>query len=186
MPTGEDTPVELLQMYKNGNFTLDKLPAPIAKDLKRTTTARRPGEVPDLKPSTIRVALALQFAELMAEARDKHPKLIKLASRAVVLLDDADEYLDLLLNIADEKTLGISGFGGSERVPVIMAFSGRKIARDVVAPNTPRVGWNMKELRPFSKAPNSREDMLAYARVLMNPFDNTILPTASDKAWFMD
>jgi hypothetical protein len=185
LSTGEDTPVQSLQMYKHGNLPRDMLPAEIQKDLRRTTVAK-PGEVPDVKPSTIRVALELQFAKLMKDARDKHPASITFASRAILLLDDADEYLELLLNIADEKTLGISGFGGSERVLVIMAFSGRKTARDIVAPNTPRVGWNMKELRPFCKAANNREDMLAYARVLMNPFDKKILPTASDQAWFMD
>jgi hypothetical protein len=186
LPTGEDTPVEQLQMYKNGNLSRNELRSQIAKDLRLTTPVPKPGEAPEVKPSTIRVALALQFGELMTEARDKHPALIKPTSRAILLLDDADEYLELLLNIVDEKTLGVSGFGGAERVPVIMAFSGRKTARDVVAPYSPRVGWNMMELRPFGKAANGREDMLAYARVLMNPFNENILRNVSGKAWFMD
>jgi hypothetical protein len=185
LPTGEDTPLELLETYKNGYLPLHDLPQPLAKDIRRTTV-RKQGDAPVVMPSTICVAIALQFADLMKSAREKHPDLIKPTSRAILLLDDADEYLNLLLNIADEKTLGTSGFGGPERVPIVMAFSGSTTARDVVAPNSPRVGWNIMELLPFCRAANRREDMLAYARVLMNPFDKTILTGISDKAWFMD
>src|SRR5260370_37296061 len=130
----------------------------------RRTVGERPGDFPDVKRWRIRVALELQCAKVMKDARDKHPALITPASRAILLLDDADEYLELLLNIADEKMLGVSGFGGSERVPVIMAFSGRKAARDIAAPNTPRVGWDIIELRPFSTSAHTRACTSSYAR----------------------
>src|SRR5260370_42632542 len=112
----------------------------------RRTVGERPGDFPDVKRWRIRVALELQCAKLMKDARDKHPALITPASRAILLLDDADEYLELLLNIADEKMLGVSGFGGSGRVAGIMAFSGRQAARDNRAPNQPPGGANIMEL----------------------------------------
>jgi hypothetical protein len=122
----------------------------------------------------------------MNEARALPSGVITADSRAILLLDDADEYLQLLLKIAKEDALGSSGLGGTERVPVVLALSDGTPARDVIAPNLHRPGWKWMELRPFNKSAEQREDMLAYARVLMNPFDPKIVKDVSDKAWFID
>lgn len=181
LSTGEDTPVMVLQMYKNGHMSLQELPQLIKQALRRSTGVDR-----EVTPEAVQVALELQFKELMDEARNERPAAVNQASRAIVLLDDADDYLHLLLSIADEAKLGASGLGGSERVPVIMATSAGTPARDVLQPNSPRPGWKPMELRPFNKSADRREDMLAYARVLMNPFDENILKDVSGKAWFLD
>jgi len=56
LPTGEDTPVALLQMYRNGHIALNELPTRITRELRRTTVNKE-GASREVTPSTIRVAL---------------------------------------------------------------------------------------------------------------------------------
>jgi CHAT domain len=185
LPTGEETPVTWLQMYRNGHVALKELPTRIARELRRTTVNKE-GADREVTPSAVRVALEMQFAELMDAARKRYPGLITSTGRAIVLLDDAEDYVHLLFNIAKEDTLATCGLGGDERVPVIMALSAGTPALDRLGTNSQRPGWKLMELRPFNKSADRREDMIAYARVLMNPFDPNILKDVSGKAWFMD
>jgi hypothetical protein len=47
-------------------------------------------------------------------------------------------------------------------------------------------GWRSLPLTSFATDPDRREDMRAYARVLMYPFASKLVAGYSDKAWVMD
>jgi hypothetical protein len=186
LPLGEDTMVTLLEDFASGQIGIERLPTQLARAVRRGSRGN-PGDQPEVNPLAIETALEMQFAKLMQDARAKHPDVIGKDSRAIVLLDDADLYANSLDEIAKMSKLGSRGLGPPEEpVPVIMTFSVGTAASDYWTKTGEVQGWERLELCPFDKTEGRREDMLAYARVLMNPFDKKLLDNVSGVVWVMD
>lgn len=142
-----------------------------------------------VNPKAIAAAIRKQFAQLMADAQQAYPDLITKNSRAVLLLDDIHEYVDCFELITRESELGAYGFGSRERpVPVVISFAMSSPARDLLKTVTEstKLGWRPMELRRFERGHVRKEDMLAYANVLLNPYAEQLAPGVSDRAWVMD
>ena len=185
LDTGSEGPIILLKYYDQGTCPIDLLPPWLAMALRRGAT----GEAVTVNPYAISKAIERQFAELMEEARRVKPDLVGKNSRAILFLDEVHDYFKDLDSIAGQGKVGVWGFGSEQDpVPVIMAFSLGTPTTDLLRPITEsgRPGWQAMELGRFDNDPERPEDMLAYGRVLMNPFDPKILPEWSDRAWFMD
>jgi len=182
---GAEGPIILLKYYATGITKLEALPDWLAKALRRGAT----GEAIDVNPYAISKAIEQQFAQLMEEARKKKPDLVGKKSRAILFLDDVHDYFKDLDSIASQGKVGVWGFGSEEEpVPVIMAFSLGTPTTDLLKPITEsgRPGWRPIGLGAFDSDPERPEDMMAYGRVLLNPFDPKLVPDWSDRAWFMD
>jgi hypothetical protein len=188
LDTDIEGPIRLLKYFDQKFSTLESLPDWLGKALKLGAAAAGAGEVV-VTPFAISRAIEKQFAQLMEEARRKKPDLVGKNSRAILLLDDVHDYFKVLDSIAGRGKLGVWGFGSEdEPVPIIMAFSLSTPTHDLLNPITESgtPGWRSIKLGPFDSDPERPEDMLAYGRVLMNPFNPKILPQWSDRAWFMD
>jgi hypothetical protein len=127
-------------------------------------------------PEVLRMALEKDLGALIADARAKHPGVLSPASRAVLLVDDVDrcdQAIDPLLH----QVLGPSGLGAPEDpFPVVLAFHGGGPAQLMLKPVIERrmAGWLVRKLDAFAEG----EDMLAYERLLMNPFNETLSDNA--------
>lgn len=185
LETGGEGPIILLKQYAQEQLHLEMLPDWLARALRvGAKTAAN-----EVTPYAIAKAIEEQFAQLMKEARKEAPEFVGERSRAILLLDEVHDYFRDLDSIASHLKLGAWGFGSAtEPVPVIMAFSLGTPISDMLKPiaESGKNGWRAIALGPFDRDPQRPEDMLAYARVLMNPFDKTLGPQISDRAWVMD
>lgn len=184
LETGIEGPIMLLKYYDQGQVKLEALPDWLAKALRRGGTGDS-----GVNPYAISMAIEKQFAQLMEEARRERPDLVDKNSRAMLFLDEVHDYFKDFDSIASQRKMGVWGFGSqAEPVPVIMAFSLGTPTTDLLKPITEsgRTGWQSIELAHFDNDPERPEDMLAYGRVLLNPFDPKLVPDWSDRAWFLD
>jgi hypothetical protein len=179
-------PIMLLQFLADGNLELADRPEWLVNVLRRHRWNK---EYPSqISPGAIAEIIERQFLELMAEARREKPAILTENSRAVLLLDDLHDYIKEFEPIATEHKLGVWGFGTEqEPVPVVAAFSLGTATNDMTKPiaESNYSGWRALPLRAFATDKDRREDMRAYARVLMNPF-TTLVANISDVAWVMD
>ncbi|HEY5394732.1 MAG TPA: CHAT domain-containing protein [Trebonia sp.] len=123
-------------------------------------------------------ALARDSDELRAEAIREYGSLFSEASRVVVLIDNLDLESEPLLEALFAEFRGVGrglidyGFGVSKENPVPVALvvltDGRKGIRKQLDGGDIKRDWLVtKKLLPFDER---GEDMLAYERVLLNPF----------------
>ena len=132
-------------------------------------------------------ALAADLAELVEKARSSHDHVRKAGGRAVVLLDQAQQYdKDFLEGL--HKDLGPFGLGSDKNnpVPLVMAFAHEGPAVETLKRLIERSSlWQYAaDLRPFS--PEEDEDLMVYKRVLLHPFNPKLFPKYSDKAYAFD
>jgi hypothetical protein len=136
-----------------------------------------------VKTGDVREALRIELLNLIQEAREKYPNIIKKESRALILLDEAHRY-DKALDPLFKELLGDSGLGTAEEpAPVVISLAmGTSADENLKEP--------MEKLRSrirFLKLPAFRDDeyMMVYQQVLLHPFTD-IYPDISDKAWVFD
>ena len=106
----------------------------------------------------------------------------------MVLLDSIHLYDKALTTLQTYQPIGHVGLGTKEHpVPVVVTFSLNATATTILDPMVQNPSaypnWKLLPLREFDR---SGENLLAYSRVLLNPFDPTLLPDVSDKAWVFD
>lgn len=183
----DDRPIVLLQAYERGGFPLEDLPTRYSRAIQLGQPPAVSGGKNPVPDAAVRLALEEEFAELMRKARQEKPAVVSAASRAVLLLDDVDEYIELLKPILGTR-FGGYGFGTPEEpVFMVLAFSLKGVKfdllRDVHDNKVP--GIRSLPLVPFKRDNGLREDMQVYGRVLMNPWDLTLAP-GSDVAWVMN
>ncbi|SOE97714.1 CHAT domain-containing protein [Burkholderia sp. D7] len=184
LPTGNEGPIVQLRYFDQKQATLPDLDARLAKALRVGWTS--PGDI-QVSSRAVSEAIEMQFAEMMKEAREKN--LVNDTGRAVLLLDDVHKYSVQFDSIATCRRFGAFGFGSpQEPVPVVMSFSLDTPASDLLRPiaESQRPLWRALPLGPFARDQGHAEDMFAYARVLLNPFDKEIAKGVSDAAWVMD
>jgi CHAT domain-containing protein len=175
LPTRQERPWLQLEQYVDGWVELQALPATLRRALQKGT---RPGDrvVTD---AAVTVALEEQLAALMQTARALRPNLIGSRSRAVVLLDDVHDYIDVLDKVVGDK-LGTFGFGSQSidneagqttggPVPIVFTLSTPTARRVFVDPIVQgRTGVRALKLGPFRREKGFREDMLVYRRFLLH------------------
>jgi CHAT domain-containing protein len=141
----------------------------------------------ELSNSAVRWAIQADLATLLDDAGKRHPFFKTSEGQAVVLLDDVDDYGELVGNLLapDDGLLGSMGFGTSERpIPVVMTCSRHgntdSIFKGIEERTTP-VGW--LDVRPLGPFRDDGEDMLACQAVLLNPPAPKSMPGVTDKAY---
>lgn len=136
----------------------------------------------------LQLALSKDLEDLLRTAVEKYPAFFHPdRSRPVLLLDDIDQYhLEVLESWYEGGVLGSDGLGrAGNRIPVIVTFSVHGPARAFLQPLTERGGWlQARRLELFS--PQLDEDLLAYERVWLHPFDEKLLPGWSGRAFAVD
>jgi hypothetical protein len=123
-----------------------------------------------LSPQVVRLAVEHDLGLLLADARVAHPTILRASSRAVLLLDDVDDYGDALDPLL-RTVIGNSGLGSpSEPLPVVLTFLYGGLQKDALKEVYERKkgAWMVHALNEFSDG----EDLLAYERLLMNPFND--------------
>ena len=136
-------------------------------------------------PSAVRHALRADLLDVAARVGTAHQEMK--SGRPIVLLDAIDKYdKELLTELLDGKLIGHFGFGSNpdNRIPTVLTFSVAGPALDflksVVETPLPRpwlFRYGLNALRADG------EDLLAYERVLLHPFNPNLLPNVSDRAW---
>ncbi|TDG03890.1 CHAT domain-containing protein [Paraburkholderia guartelaensis] len=186
LETGNEGPLVQLKYYHHQQMALNELDARLAKALRIGWTGTA-GD-PQISPAAIAEAIRMEFAALMHEARREG--LASDASRCVLLLDDVQDYFREFDAIARTVKLGAYGFGTKEEpVPVVISFRLGTPADDLLKPvvEGQRAYWRVSRVGAFVRGEKGwSEDMYAYARVLLNPFDGNLAAGISDQAWVMD
>jgi hypothetical protein len=162
-------PIEDLQDFQRGTIKLEDLsPTSLQRAVRRDLG---PGSQIEISGAAVKLALELQFAELMRAARKAAPGVIGADSRAVVLLDEVDQYINVLREVV-KTDLGSYGFGtATEAVPIVFAFSLPSAQQEQLKPIAEKKepgNVTALELGPFRREANYREDMLMYARYFMH------------------
>ena len=130
---------------------------------------------PVVTADSIAEAIRADLVALARDARDANAHVRQGGGRVVVLFDDVDAYpvniIELLFN--SRRLLGHYGLGAErERIPVVLTFSLPGQADQTLRPiwddRTRRPFIDFQILEPFR---SDGEDMLAYERVLLHPFD---------------
>lgn len=186
LETGKDRPITWLKSFNQGVTEPRDLDPWLLTAVRMGHTGPPPLKV---SPYALAKAIEKQFAQLMAEARAQEPKRIAEKGRAVLLLDEVHEYFEHLDSINEHQKLGVWGFGSeADPVPVVISFALGTVASDLLRPiaESRRIGWRALQLRRFDRGPLHAEDMLAYGRVLLNRFNDKLVPDISDREWVMD
>ncbi len=170
------SPLQLWYLSKQ-RFTDPVLTEPLRSELARNGR---------LTPRAIKLALQTDLSALTSAARQCHEFINSAKGRAVLLLDEVHRYdAELLSAFFNDKLLGSYGLGsaaGDQTIPVVMTFSLSGAAAEILKPvvEKPHVRpWlRFMPILPFVE---NGEDLLAYSRILLHPFDRTLLPDFSDK-----
>jgi len=150
-------------------------------------SALRPGQTPlrrdigaelgaegELTPVALRMALQADLRRLVKDAKKRHVSFRRAEGRAVVLLDQVEQYGGLMSDVIF-RMLDPSGFGTSEEpIPAVLALAMGQPANTVVKDALERAAsrsWLLqKQLKPFDF--KTEEDLLAYSWILLNPPPN--------------
>jgi hypothetical protein len=135
-------------------------------------------------------AIKLDLVALARDARDGNAHVRNEKGRVLVLVDDVDAYpvgiIELLFN--GRRLIGHYGLGtADEWVPVVIAFSLPGKADHVLRPI-----WDDRAQRPFIEFRtlepfrSDGEDMLAYERVLLHPFNKELYAPVSERPWALN
>lgn len=131
-------------------------------------------------------ALEVDLTELIKQAYAQKETIEKVNGRPLVLLDDVHEYHpDFLKGLAEAIGQGGVGADTDNPIPLFMAYSPGGLAGDMLkaVEEKDRTWINNLELVCFPKEHD--EDIMAYSRVLLHPFDQK-LPGVTDKAYVID
>ena len=140
-----------------------------------------------ISAKVVRLALQIDLAKLVSDARAKHPAIEQANGKAIVLLDEVHEYGEPVINALLGDMIGPYGFGTQkEPVPVVMVFSLAGPAYQILNPVTekpPAEPWmRLERLEEFRQEDD--EDMRAYEDVLLDCGRwNTIYKQVSDVPW---
>jgi hypothetical protein len=142
-------------------------------------------------PRAVQLALQADLTHVVTAARARHPMIERAKGRAIVVLDAIDKYdKKLLSDLFNDKILGAHGLGpitpaGSgdlEPVPVALSFAlagpAQEILKPIVEAPVVRSWLTLLQVGPFKE---DGEDMLAYERVLLHPFNPGLLQGFSDR-----
>jgi CHAT domain-containing protein len=143
----------------------------IAGIKKRIASDRALSPTAALSPQVVRLAVEHDLGLLIADARIAHPTIIRARSRALLLFDDVDDYGDALDPLL-RTVIGNSGLGTpSEPFPVVLTFLYGGPQKDALKEVYERKkgAWMVHALNEFGTG----EDLMAYERLLMNPFDTS-------------
>jgi hypothetical protein len=136
----------------------------------------------------LQLALSKDLEDLLGAVVTKYPAFFHAGrSRPVLLLDDIDQYhREVLESWFEGGVLGPDGLGTEKsRIPLVVTFSIQGPARTFLQPLAERGGWlQARRLEPFS--PQQDEDLLAYERVWLHPFDERLVPGWSGRAFAVD
>jgi hypothetical protein len=179
-----DPPASLLlqelEPFDRSNPRLPKSLAPYLKDKTRATAI------------VIQLVLQEDLGQLVRAARAKHPAIARAKGLPILMLDAIDKYdKDLLNDLFNGKVLGTDGFGPikaepgdterDRRIPAVLTFDlsgpALEILKGVVEGGS-RKWLSILKLGPFR---DDGEDLLAYERVLLHPFNKTLLEKFSDR-----
>ena len=128
-------------------------------------------------------ALGIDLNEMMARAEAAPQFTEGAVHRPIVLLDQIHLYDQEFLKNLDQA-LGKGGLGYSEEnpIPLILAFEPTAAADKVITLTESKRTWlTVLDLEPFSREKD--QDLMAYRRVLLNPFNRELFPNVSDKAF---
>ncbi|GAA1540961.1 hypothetical protein GCM10009827_070480 [Dactylosporangium maewongense] len=149
--------------------------------LLNPTVRRLVGRMP---LAAMRMALQLDLAALLADARRRWPHLR--GGRAVLLLDNLDQTAqDVLDALLGGGMLGEHGLGDEqEPLPVVLMISAPRIVDDI-RQGRQRGRWLAHvDLAPLSDAGD--EDLFAYEQVMLHPFLGQKAPGFTDRPWAVD
>jgi hypothetical protein len=143
------------------------------------------GSATKATPAAVQLALRADLLDVAKRVGGAHTRMKD--GRPIVLLDAIHKYdKELLTALFEGKLLGHFGFGGSpeNRIPAVLTFSVAGPALDflksVVETPLPRP-WLLRY--PLNVFRPDGEDLLAYERVLLHPFNLKLLPNFSDRPW---
>ena len=149
---------------------------------------------PQPQPTARALQLALQhdIGSLVAEAREKHPRVAAAQGRPVLLFDEVQEYDrtfldDLFSRKGVIKVLGNFGLGtDQEPIPVVLAFiyggAAHEIFKGVLETPLARPWLRAIPLQRFTE----EEGLLPYGNVLLHPYDAGLCEGVSDVAWVVN
>ena len=125
----------------------------------------------ELTVIALRLAIQADLGRLVKDARDKHESVKRAEGRAIILLDEMEQYGELLPKVIPGMLDGF-GFGTSdEPVPAVLALAtgqpANTIVKDTLERAESRSSLHQLPLRPFDF--NTGEDLLAYSWILLNP-----------------
>jgi hypothetical protein len=134
----------------------------------------------------VRLALRADVLQVLSSVAAVNPR-IAAGGRPIVLLDAIHKYdKELLTELLDGNLLGHFGFGSNaaNRIPTVLSFAVTGAAldflRSVVEAPLARPWLLRHGLNAFRE---DGEDVLAYERVLLHPFNPNLMPQVSDRAW---
>ena len=128
----------------------------------------------ELTPAALRRALQFDLRRLVKDARRHHESVRRAEGRAVIVLDQAEQYGPLLGDVIYEM-LDEYGFGTKdEPVPSVLAVAMGGPSATIVQDTLERAAsWSWMcqlQLKPFDF--ETEEDLLAYSWILLNPPPN--------------
>lgn len=126
-----------------------------------------------ITPKAVQIAIQKNMTKLIQDAYAKHPTIKEAGGRALILLDEIDQYGEELTNALMDDMLNGFGLGTSEHpIPVILTFSNvggpRHMLDQFVQGQKSKAWLKLRALEPFRQ--ENEEDMLAYKRVLLHPY----------------
>jgi hypothetical protein len=121
----------------------------------------------------LREALRVDAAQLIEAAHQANPDVFGEATRVVVLIDDLDlSSVPLIEALVERRLLDENGLGTVDQpvpVAVVVRYGDEgDIRRRLYERGTDVASMDVLALKPFDDA--TGEDLLAYERVLLNPF----------------
>ena len=171
-----------LEPFDRANPRLPKLLGPYLKDKTKATALM------------IQMVLQEDLGQLIRAARAKHPAVARAKGLPLLMLDAIDKYdKDLLNDLFNAKVLGPDGFGPiaagpgdtdrDRRIPAVFTFDlagpAQEILRSVVEAGGARKWLSVLRLTPFR---TDGEDLLAYERVLLHPYNEALLEDFSNRS----
>jgi hypothetical protein len=134
----------------------------------------------------LREALRVDAAQLVEAARKANPEVFSETARVVVLLDDLNlSSVPLIENLVEDRLLTENGLGGPEQpIPVVVVIrygDEGDIRRRLYERRTDIQGVDVLRLEPFND--RTGEDLLAYERVMLNPFRTESAVSDLAKEW---
>jgi hypothetical protein len=179
--------VELLHINRQNPQTLGS-----ESRLAPEVDALLPINYASIPVEAVKLALQIELAELVKDARLRFPAILGPHSRPVILLlkvEDYDQALEALL-LDSQPWLGQYGLGDAPGqgvlkapVPVVLVYSKYGNLASVNAPDQltaqfeSRVaGLKFRRARLELFNSDTEEDVLVYLRVLLNPFQKELVP----------
>ena len=149
--------------------------------LLRVPLLKRELEMNGVTNKAIKRALQADLAQLATAFRAKYPPPPGRIARVVVLLNRVERFGDALTTALLSEWADPAGLGTpQEPVPLIFTFAVSTMADHFFnkwIADAPSRRWiRERALKPFAPG----EDMLAYQRILMDPFQKELLPGVSN------